>query len=752
MKKEIYNVGGMRCAACSAAVERITQKLDGVNSSQVNLPLNRLTIEYDENKLTSDDIIKKIQKSGFTASLEAPDKKELKINKQQNQLEGSSELKHKKNKLFISIILSLFLLYISMGTMLFDNLPLPTFLKIEVSPFNFALSQLLLTIPIIYCGKHFYTNGFKSLWHKNPNMDTLVAISSLTSLLYSIWSMFMISFNSNMAHHLYFESAGVIVTLILLGKHLEDRSKQKTTGAITKLMELAPETALLIENDIEREVPIEELKKGHLVLIKSGMKVPLDGVIVKGSGGTDESMLTGESLPVSKDVDNEVIGGSIVVSGALYVKITRTGDETTLSKIIKFVEDAQGKKAPIAKIADKVAGVFVPIVISVAIISSVLWIIVGEKDFSFGVRIFTSVLVIACPCAMGLATPTAIIVGTGLGASKGILIRSGQALETTHNTKAVVLDKTGTITTGKPTVDSIVPLGINSDDLLGLASSVEKLSDHPIAKAITQKFDQTDLKSTVKILKFKTFTGMGIKATTQEKIDIHIGNKKFFKENNIDFTPLDKQISSLSSKGQTPVLIAYDNKMCGVISVSDCIKDTSKEAVDTLRHMGIPSIILTGDNKKSANYICNLVGADEVYSEILPEQKADIVKKIKKRYGTVMMVGDGINDAPALTEADIGCAIGNGSDIAIESADIVLMKSDLNDVPKAINLSKYTIKNIKQNLFWAFCYNSLGIPIAAGIFYNAFGLLLTPMIGAFAMTLSSLFVVTNALTLKNKKL
>lgn len=751
MKKEIYDIGGMRCASCSAAVEKITNKLDGVKSAEVNLPLNRLTIEYDENKLSSDKIIEKIQKSGFTANLNEPEKKKEK-SKLEKENEDDKELKHKKNNLITSVVLSAVLLYLSMGTMLFKNLPLPNFLKMDVSPFNFALAQLLLTIPIIYCGKHFFTNGFKALFHRNPNMDTLVAVSSLTSLIYSIWSMFMISFNSGMVHHLYFESAAVIITLILLGKHLEDRSKHKTTGAITKLMELSPDTALLVENDNEREVSIEELKKEDIVLIKSGMKVPLDGVVIKGSGGIDESMLTGESLPVSKDIDSEVIGGSIVVSGALYVRITRIGSDTTLAKIIKFVEDAQGKKAPIAKIADKVAGVFVPVVISIALISSILWIIAGNKDFEFGVRIFTSVLVIACPCAMGLATPTAIIVGTGLGASKGILIRSGQALETTHNTKAVILDKTGTITTGKPIVDTVLPLGMSSDDLLSLASSVEKLSDHPLAKAITSKFAEKELISSVKILKFKTFTGLGIEATTHDKKEVFIGNKKFLNERDIDTTELEEEIANLASKGQTPVLVAFDHKFCGVISISDAVKDTSKEAIDTLRHMGIPSIMLTGDNKKAANHIGSVVGADEVYAEVLPEQKAAIVEEIKEKYGTVMMVGDGINDAPALANADIGCAIGNGSDIAIESADIVLMKSDLGDVPKAINLSKHTIRNIKQNLFWAFCYNTLGIPIAAGIFYNAFGLLLTPMIGAFAMTLSSLFVVTNALTLKNKKL
>lgn len=749
-KKETYNIGGMRCAACSSAVERVTSKLNGVTSSEVNLPLNRLTVEYDNDQLSSKDIINSIEKAGFTANLQTTEKP--KKAEPERKTKSVKEDKSRRNNLIVSIVLSIILLYISMGSMLIKNIALPEIIKIDSNPFNFALIQLLLTIPIIYSGKSFYTNGFKALFHKNPNMDSLVAISSLTSLLYSLGSMFLISRDPSHVHHLYFESAAVIITLVLLGKYLEDRSKKKTTGAITKLMELAPETAILIENEQEKEVNIEELKKGDIVLVKSGMRVPLDGVVTKGSGSSDESMLTGESLPVSKEIESEVIGGSIIVGGALYVRITKVGQETTLSKIIKFVEDAQGKKAPIAKIADKVAGVFVPIVISVALLSSILWIIVGNKDFSFGVRIFTSVLVIACPCAMGLATPTAIIVGTGLGASKGILIRSGVALETTHNVKAVVLDKTGTITTGKPSVSEIVTNNMKEDDLLALASSVEKLSDHPLAKAIVQEFESKGQKSNVKISKFKDFGGKGIVATTLDKVDIHIGSKKFIEENNIDTSTLEEKYVDLSSKGQTPVFVAYDNELCGIISISDSIKETSKEAIDTLRHMGIPSIILTGDNKRAADYICSLVGADEVYAEVLPEQKAEIVEKIKKDYGCVMMVGDGINDAPALTQADIGCAIGNGSDIAIESADIVLMKSDLKDVPKAINLSRYTIRNIKQNLFWAFCYNTLGIPVAAGLFYNAFNLLLTPMIGAFAMSLSSLFVVTNALSLRNKKI
>lgn len=748
MKEEIYNIGGMHCAACSSAVERVSRKLVGVERSDVNLPLNRMTVVYDENQVSPEAIISKIEKAGFTAELRGEEAAGIVLKTNDS---AEKALITERRSLIAAVILSVLLLYFSMGTMLFPNLPLPDIFMNHTHPVNFALVQLLLTIPILYIGKRFFISGFYSLVHWNPNMDTLVAVSCTASFIYSLTTVFLLSDNPHMIHNLYFESAAIVITLVLLGKHLEANSKERTKSTITKLMALTPETAIIIREDKQWEVPTDTLKKGDLVLVKAGAKIPLDGTVTKGEGSVDEAMLTGESMPVEKSPGSETIGGSILVSGALFVEITRIGTETTLSKIIKFIEDAQGKKAPISKVADKVAGIFVPIVMAIAALSLIVWLLAGA-EFSFALKIFTSILVIACPCAMGLATPTAIIVGTGLGATKGILIRNGEALETTHLTNVVVLDKTGTVTEGKPRVTEIVSNLLSENELLELASRVESLSDHPLARAITEEAAARGIPLGSPVTSFENLSGLGIKAVLEDGQTLYVGNAKLMEISVILTVEFADDITRLSAQGQTPMIVSLGGSALGIISVADTVKETSRKAIQKLHELGIKTVLLTGDNLAAANYIGKLVGTDEVIAEVLPSGKASVIERLQKEGKTVMMVGDGINDAPALAQANIGCAIGNGSDIAIETADIILMRSDLADVPAAIKLSRLTIRNIKQNLFWAFCYNTLGIPVAAGILYPSFDLLLSPMIGALAMSLSSIFVVTNALRLRGKTL
>lgn len=737
MKEEIYIISGMSCAACSSAVERVTRKIDGVERSDVNLTTGKMTIVYDETKVKPKLIKEKVKKAGFGIRADNDDQRTT------DGIDGEKN-NSQRNELICAVIITLLLLYVSMGQMFKYKLPVPEIIDMNRMPENYALTQILLTIPILYFGRRFFINGFKALFHRNPNMDSLVAIGSGSSFLYSLYLTYLIPYEPHHVHHLYYESAAVVITFIMLGKFLESRNKEKTKGAIKKLMELAPDTALLVKDDMVTEVASESLKPGDIVLVKPGAKIPLDGIVKSGSGGVDESMLTGESLPVEKSEGSEVIGGSISYNGALYVEITRIGEDTTLSKIIKFVENAQGKKAPISKIADKVAGIFVPSVIGIAVLASVIWTIAG-KDFSFVLRIFTSVLVIACPCALGLATPTAIMVGTGLGASNGILIRSGEALEITHNINVVVLDKTGTVTEGKPVVTEIISNGISEEELLQYAAAVEASSDHPLAKAIVERAGVI----TKQVTEFENVSGMGIRAAADGK-RIAVGNKRLM--DGVDVSEFESDIKRLSEQGETPMYVAINSKLMGIISVADSVKETSREAVSKLKKAGIKVYLLTGDNKAAAEHIGRLVGADEVISEVLPEDKAEVVKKLQAEGNKVMMVGDGINDAPALVQADVGAAVGGGSDIAIESADIVLMKSDLNDVYKAIRLSRMTIKNVKENLFWAFCYNTIGIPIAAGILYPFNGMLLSPMFAGLAMSLSSVCVVSNALRLRSKKL
>jgi Cu+-exporting ATPase len=749
MKREVFLIDGMHCAACSSAVERVTRKLPGVVRSDVNLTTNKMTIEYDEGRVTPELITGKVEKAGFHASLFIEGKHQLKAKTDENGEQKA--FRREQNSIIAALVLSGILLYISMGVMIL-GVPLPDLFSLDSHVINYAAIQMLLAIVIIFIGRRYYVSGFKALCHLNPNMDSLVAIGSFVAFLYSLVVFFMLSDKPELVHGLYFEASAIVVTLVSLGKHMEAGSKQKTMGAIRMLMELAPETAVIIQPDgTQREVPTKTLQAGDMVMVKPGVRIPLDSVVTEGISGVDESMLTGESIPVEKTLGSEVIGGSINQNGTLTIRITRTGEDTTLAKIIRFVEDAQGKKAPISKIADRVAGVFVPVVISLAVLSAVIWLIAG-MDFSFIIKIFTAVLVIACPCAMGLATPTAIVVGTGLGAGNGILIRSGEALEITHAVDVAVLDKTGTVTKGKPKVTGIIPGSMEQDELLSIAAVVEASSSHPLADAIINHAKALGLPRSLSVSDFENLPGRGISATLSDGRTVMIGNDKFMKENGAKPAELENDYIRLASQGETPMLVTVDNVTAGIISVADSIKKTSPEAIRRMKALGLRVVLLTGDNKVAAEHIGREVGVDEVIAEVLPKDKAMIVKSLQDQGNTVIMVGDGINDAPALVQADVGCAIGSGSDIAIESADIVLMKNDLMDVAKTVNLSRMTIRNIKQNLFWAFCYNTIGIPIAAGILYPAFHILLSPMIGALAMSLSSVCVVSNALRLRSKKL
>ena len=750
MREEKYDISGMHCAACSASVEKVTRRLPGVERSDVNLTTGIMTICYDESQVQPEQIVAKVEKAGFGAALHQDHPAPAAAQSAEDA--EAAALRRKKTELIVAAVFSVALLYVSMGQMLpfgLPALPLPDIFSMHTHPVNFAILQLILAVPVLYCGRNFFLGGFKSLFHGNPNMDSLVAIGSGCSFAYSLVMTFLISdAPQTYVHNLYYESSAVVLTLVSLGKFLESRNMQKTKGAITALMQLAPDTAILA--DTGREVPTASLKVGDTVLVKPGARIPADGSVTEGESSVNEAMLTGESMPVEKGPDSEVIGGSVNQNGVLYVRVTRTGDDTTLSRIIRFVEDAQGKKAPISKTADKVAGVFVPTVITIALLAAVAWAIAGEP-FSFVLRVFTSVLVIACPCALGLATPTAIMVGTGLGARHGILIRSGEILEITHSVDTVVLDKTGTVTQGTPAVTEIVPWETSEEALLNTAAAVEAVSSHPLADAITACARERGIQPQARPESFENLSGRGLKATLEGKT-VLAGNRRLLQEHGVDPAPLQDRAEAFSAQGQTPMYFALDGRLLGLISVADPVKETSADAIRRMKESGIHTVLLTGDNRAAAEHIGALVGVDEVIAEVLPEEKAGVVEKLQAQGRTVMMVGDGINDAPALTAATVGCAIGSGSDIAIESADIVLMRSDLQDVPRALRLSALTLRDIKQNLFWAFCYNTIGIPIAAGLLYLFGGPLLSPMFAGAAMSLSSVCVVGNALRLGRAKL
>ena len=739
----------MTCAACSASVERVTKKLDGVASSSVNLATKKLTIEYDESKVTTEDIINKIEKAGFHASL--PQKEETPAKQKNTAIEQAAKAEQTvKHNIIGAAVSTVLLFYVSMGQMLPTPLPLPDIISLATHPVNYAFTQLLLTIPALLFGRRFFTDGFKSLIHRAPTMDTLVAVGCSASFLYSIVMTYMITDSPHSVHSLYYESSATVITLVMLGKYLERRSTTKTTGAISALISLTPDEACVIKDGREYRVPTERVSVGDVVMVRPGEKIPLDGVVISGEGGVDESMLTGESLPVDKAEGSEVTGGSININGALTVRVTRVGEDTTLAKIIKFVEDAQGKKAPIAKIADKVAGVFVPVVMCIAVVAAAVWLIAG-KDIGFALRVFTSVLVIACPCALGLATPTAIVVGTGVGSQHGILIRSGETLETTGKADTVVLDKTGTVTEGRPAVAGVVADGIDENELLALAAAAESSSSHPLSTAIVQEAQNRGLTITAPA-SFENLAGRGVRAELTDGGELFVGSKRLATEQGADTSLLDEAAAQYERSGHTVIWVVRDKKALGIAALADTVKSTSAEAIASLKKLGLHTVLLTGDNRAATEHIGGLIGVDEVKAEVLPDGKAEQIKALQQQGRRVIMVGDGVNDAVALAQADVGCAVGSGSDVALESADIILMRNDVTDVARAVKLSRATILNIKENLFWAFCYNSIGIPIACGVLYAFGGPLLSPMIGGLAMSLSSVCVVSNALRLRGVKL
>lgn len=735
-------IAGMTCTACAAKITKSLQKLDGVIEADVNFATEKASLTYSPDKVRISKIKETIKKLGYEA---------LEIDSSDgNDTEKERREKERKillTKFIVATVFSIPLLYIAMGHML--GLKLPEFIEPNVFPLNFALAQLLLTLPVVIAGYKFYTIGFRNLVKLAPNMDSLIALGTSAAFIYGLFGIYQIAIgNISYANDLYFETAGVIIAFILLGKYLETVSKGKTSDAIKKLIGLQPKTALVIQDGKEISIPVEEVEVGDIIIVKPGEKIPVDGIVVSGHTSVDESMLTGESIPIEKSEGSKVVGASINKNGTIQFRATKVGKDTALSQIIKLVEDAQGSKAPIAKMADIISGYFVPIVITIAIASGSLWYFTGASPV-FSLTIFIAVLVIACPCALGLATPTAIMVGTGKGAENGVLIKGGEPLETTHKLSTIVFDKTGTITEGKPVVTDILTTNnYSEDELLSIAASAEKGSEHPLGEAIVKSAESKSIEFQ-KINKFSAIPGHGIEVIIGDK-DIYLGNKKLMQEKNIEIT-LENESHKLASEGKTPMYIAIDGKLEGIIAVADTVKATSHQAIKKLHDLGIKVAMITGDNKKTAAAIANQVGIDIVLAEVLPQDKASEVKKLQAENNKVAMVGDGINDAPALAQADVGIAIGSGTDVAMESADIVLMKSDLDDVVTAIELSKATIRNIKQNLFWAFAYNTLGIPVAAGLLYAFGGPKLNPMLAGAAMAFSSVSVVSNALRLKGFK-
>ncbi len=746
-EKEItMPIQGMTCAACSSRIEKVVGKMNGVNSVTVNFATEKANVKYNPDVVRISEIKQTIAKAGYKAleieSREAVD--EDKIRKQK-------EIKTFWIKFIVSAVFAIPLLYIAMAPMIpWLGWPIPNFLAPMQYPLTYAIFEILLVVPILIAGNRFYSVGFKAIVMRSPNMDSLIAMGTSAAVLYSLYSTYRITTGDFKAvESLYFETAGVIITLILLGKYLESVSKGKTSEAIKKLMGLAPKTAIVIQDGKEIEMPIEEVEVSDIILVKPGDKIPVDGIVEDGLTSIDESMLTGESMPVEKKAGDKVYAASINKNGLIKFKATKIGSDTALAQIIKLVEDAQGSKAPIAQMADIVSGYFVPIVFAIATLAGLAWLISGQSVV-FSLTIFIAILVIACPCALGLATPTAIMVGTGKGAEYGILIKGGEALETTHKINTIVFDKTGTITEGKPEITDILKVGSMSDQrLLQLAASAEKGSEHPLGEAIVKGAEKQGL-DFLKVDRFSAIPGHGIEVEI-EGIKMLLGNRKLMIDRNISLSELENESDRLASEGKTPMYITCDNKLAGIIAVADVVKESSAKAIKKLQSMGIEVAMITGDNKRTAEAIAKQVGITRVLAEVLPQDKSNEVKKLQAEGKKVSMVGDGINDAPALAQADIGIAIGSGTDVAMESADIVLMRSDLMDVPTAIQLSKSTIRNIKQNLFWAFGYNVLGIPVAAGLLHLFGGPTLNPIFAAAAMSLSSVSVLTNALRLKGFK-
>lgn len=811
MKQE-FQIYNMSCAACAKAVERVCKKLEGVSKLDVNIATEKMNIEYDENILSSEKIILAIQKAGYDAknlsdsqeiiipiqgmscvvcaktvekAISKLDIENVNVNfatqkahiKYDNskirlsqikesikkagyipidietdddihQEEKQAQINKLKNKFLVAAIFATPLFYIAMGHMM--GFYIPKIINPDYKPVNFAFIQIILVLPILYVGRNFYSTGIKAIIRKSPNMDSLVAMGTGAALLYGIYATYKIlTGNLEYSMDLYFETAGVIITLILLGKYFENRSKGKTSLAIKKLMGLTPKEAIIINNEIEMSIPIQDVQLEDIVLVKPGERIPVDGVIIDGNSFVDESMLTGESLPVEKNKGDLIVAGSINKNGVLKFKAKKIGKNTAISQIIKLVEEAQGSKAPIAKLADIISAYFVPTVFLIAICSSLAWYFV-TRDSIFSLTILISVLVIACPCALGLATPTAIMVGTGKGAEYGVLIKGGEALEGAHKIDTIVFDKTGTITQGKPKVTNIISLSnYSEEEILKWSASLEKGSEHPIAEAIIEKAKENKIDlATVEL--FESITGEGVKGKIENKV-VYIGNERLMKRIEIDIKEYKEHLDNFTNEGKTPMYVAYENKLIAMIAVADVVKSSSEKAIKKLHEFGIKTLMITGDHENTAKYIAKQVGIDGILAQVLPNEKANKIKQLQEEGKIVAMVGDGINDAPALAQANIGIAIGSGTDVAIESADIVLIKSDLMDVVTAIELSKSTIKNIKQNLFWAFAYNSAGIPLAAGLFYAFGGPKLNPMFAAAAMSLSSVSVVSNALRLRKFK-
>jgi len=744
MEKQVLKISGMTCAACSARIEKKLNKLDGISSAGVNLAVEKATVNFDKSIITQDEIINAIEAIGYGA------KPFSEISTEQEKNRKRNEIKVLKWKFIISAIFSIPLLYIAMVPMISSNIPFPSFIAPMNYPLRYAILEIILCTPVIIAGYKFYTVGFTNLIQGSPNMDSLIAIGTSAAFLYSVYSTIQIANGHSMhVESLYFESAAIIVALVLLGKLLEANSKGKTGEAIKKLMGLAPKTAIVIRDGKELEILIDDVVVGDILIVKPGSKIPVDGEIIEGYTSVDESMLTGESIPVEKKVGDKVTGASINKNGMIKFKATKVGKDTALAQIIRLVEEAQGSKAPIAKMADIVSGKFVPIVLAIAVLAGIAWIISGESAV-FALTIFIAVLVIACPCALGLATPTAIMVGTGKGAENGVLFKNGEALEITHKLQVAVFDKTGTITEGKPQVTDIINTDIiDKNTLLKLAASAEKGSEHPLGDAIVKRAEEDGIQF-AKPKEFQALPGLGIMVIIEGQT-ILLGNKKLMSEKNVGLLDFEGISDKLADEGKTPMYISIDGKLGGIIAVADIVKPSSRAAIQKLHDMGIQTAMITGDNKKTANAIAKQVGIDIVLAEVMPQDKANEVKKLQIQGKTVAMIGDGINDAPALAQADVGIAIGSGTDVAMESADVVLMKSDLKDVFFAVALSRATITNIKQNLFWALGYNVLGIPIAAGFLHIFGGPLLNPVFAAAAMSLSSVSVITNALRLNRFK-
>ena len=744
-KQKEYIIEGMSCASCAMTIENAVSKIPGVDKASVNLATEIMTVEANDS-VTPEAIAKVVDGVGYSAR---PRGKSVEEELEEKNEKKEAHLREMKRNLIVSAIFTVPLLFIAMADMV--GIPMPAFLSPMQSPVSYALIQLALVLPIVWIGRRFFVDGFKALSKGHPNMDSLVALGTSAAFLYSLYGTYhVLEGHAHFAMNLYYESAGVILTLITLGKYFEDVSKGKTSMAIQTLVGLAPKMATVLRDGQEVEVPVEEVQVGDLIRVKPGEKVPVDGIVTEGNSTVDESMLTGESIPVSKSVGDEVIGASLNKTGSFILKATKIGKDTALSQIIQLVEQAQGSKAPIAKLADKVSGVFVPIVIVLALVSGLAWYFLGQESWVFALTITISVLVIACPCALGLATPTAIMVGTGKGAENGILLKSGEALEEANHVNMVVFDKTGTITNGTPVVTDVVTAeNTDADALIRLAASLEVASEHPLGEAIVAKAKEQGA-AFDEVTNFEAIPGFGIKGHVGETL-VFLGNEKWMRENGLANVEMNDKANHFAEQGKTPLYIGYNDAVQGLIVVADTVKESSARAIKTLHEMGIQVAMMTGDHERTAQAIAAEVGIDRVFSEVLPQDKANYVSKLQEEGYIVAMVGDGINDAPALAQAQVGIAIGTGTDVAIESADAVLMKSDLMDVPAMLKLSRATIRNIKENLFWAFAYNIIGIPFAMGVLHLFGGPLLNPMIAGAAMSFSSVSVVLNALRLKRWK-